>query len=131
MITRTLKRAIAFIDHNVCGRWSTATNWTTCDVSAAGDDVVGGTLDVLRTIDSDVVPPTASSFASDLKIESAATSATGVAITSADQTLKTDGTDTGLMTTITSGGLTLSLSSAIFMKAGSTATITSGGLTNG
>src|SRR5262249_47245397 len=71
------------------------------------------------------------SFTSDLKIESAASSATGVTTTSADQTLKIGGTDTGLTTTITSGGLTLSLSSAIFMKAGATTTITSGGLTKG
>ena len=35
------------------------------------------------------------------------------------------------MTTITSGGLALSLSSAIFTDAGSTTTITSGGLTKG
>ena len=49
------------------------------DESAAGDDVVGGTLDVFRTIDSDVVPPIVSSFASDVTIENAATSTTAVA----------------------------------------------------
>ena len=54
--------------------------------SAAGDDVVGGTLDVFRTTGSDVVPPIASSFALDGTIEKAATSTTAVAaITSANQ----------------------------------------------
>ena len=73
----------------------------------------------------------ASSFASDRKIEDATTSATAVAVTSPDQVLKIGGTDTDSMTTITSGGLTLSLTSAIFTNAGSTTTITSGGLTKG
>jgi hypothetical protein len=97
----------------------------------AGSTSAGGTLDVFATIDRGVVLPVASSFASDRKIEDATTSATAVAVTSADQVLKIGGIDTGLTTTITSGGLALSLSSAIFMKAGSTTTITSGGLTKG
>ena len=54
-----------------------------------------------------------------------------IAFTSANQTPKIGGTDAGMMTTITSGGLTLSLSSATFTDAGSTTTITGGGLTKG
>ena len=99
------------------------------DESAAGDDVVGGTLDVFRTIDSDVVPPIASSFALNGTIEKAATSTTAVAITSANQILNIGGTDTGSMTTNTSSGLSLSLGSTIFTDTGLTTSITSGGLT--
>ena len=99
------------------------------DKSAAGDDVVGGTLDVFRTIDSDVVPPIASSSALNGTIEKAATSTTAVAITSANQILNIGSTDTGSMTTNTSSGLSLSLGSTIFTDTGLTTSITSGGLT--
>src|SRR5262249_13161942 len=97
--------------------------------SSAGDDVVGDTLDVFGTIDSDVVPPIASSFASDVTIESAATSTAAVGTTSANQIPNSAATDTGSMTTNTSSGLALSLSSTIFTDNGLTTTITSGGLT--
>src|SRR5262245_15703145 len=76
-----------------------------------------------------VVPPIVSSFASDGTIEKAATSTTAVAITSANQILNIGGTDTGSMTTNTSSGLALSLSSTIFTDTGLTTSITSGGLT--
>ena len=100
------------------------------DKSAAGDDVVGGTLDVFGTIDSDVAPPIASSFAFDGTIEDATTSATASPPSPAPtRYLKIGGTDTGSMTTITSGGLSLSLSSTIFTDTGLTTSITSGGLT--
>src|SRR5262245_51416673 len=74
-----------------------------------------------------VVPPIVSSFASDVTIENAATSTTAVAITSANQIPNIAATDTGSMTlhTITA----LSLSSTIFTDTGLTTTITSGGLT--
>src|SRR5215831_18603074 len=62
-------------------------------------------------------------------IEGAATSATAAATADANQTI--GGTDGGPTTTVTSGGLVLSLSSAVFTDAGSTTTITSGGLTKG
>ena len=45
--------------------------------------------------------------------------------------MKISGTDTDSMIPMTSGGLTFSLTSAIFTNAGSTTTITSGGLTKG
>src|SRR5215475_1406961 len=54
-----------------------------------------------------------------------------IAFTSDNQTPKIGDTDTGLLTTMTSGGLVLSLSSATFTDAGSATTITSGGLTKG
>src|SRR5262245_24856749 len=74
-----------------------------------------------------VVPPIVSSFASDVTIENAATSTTAVGITSANQIPNIAATDTGSMTlhTITA----LSLSSTIFTDTGLTTTITSGGLT--
>ena len=99
------------------------------DESAAGDDVVGGTLDVFRTTDSDVVPPIASSSALNGTIEKAATSTTAVAITSANQILNIGSTDTGSTTTNTSSDLSLSLGSTIFTDTGLTTSITSGGLT--
>src|SRR5262245_41269686 len=90
------------------------------DGSAAGDDVFSGTLDI--------VPPIASSFALNGTIENAATSTTAVAaITSANQILNIGGTDTG--STNTSSGLSLSLGSTIFTDTGLTTSITSGGLT--
>ena len=52
-------------------------------------------------------------------------------ITSDGPALSRSTIDTGLTTTITSGALTLSLSSATFMDGGSPTTITSGGLTKG
>ena len=99
--------------------------------STAGDFSAGATLDMLGTIGSGAVQPLGSSFASDREIEDAKTSATAVAVTSPDQVVKISGTDTDLMTPMTSGGLTFSLTSAIFTNAGSTTTITSGGLTKG
>src|SRR5262245_15420043 len=76
-----------------------------------------------------VVPPIVSSFASDVTMENAATSTSAVAITSANQIPNIAATDTGSMTTNTSSGLALSLSSTIFTDTGLTTTITSGGLT--
>ena len=100
------------------------------DESAAGGDVVGGTLDVFRTTDSSVVPPIASSSALNGTIEKAATSTTAVAaITSANQNPNIGSTDTGSTTTNTSSDLSLSLGSTIFTDTGLTTSITSGGLT--
>jgi hypothetical protein len=91
------------------GTPSVAGRHTGADKLQAGSTSAGGTLDVFGTIDSGVVRPVASSFASERKIEDVTTSATAVAVTSADQVLKIGGTDGGSMTTVTSGGLALSL----------------------
>ena len=61
------------------GTPSFAGRHTGADKLQVGSTSAGGTLDVFGTIDSGVVQPVASSFASDRKIEDATTSATAVA----------------------------------------------------
>ncbi len=107
--------------------WSTASDWTTREVPAADDDVViaGSTPPCAVTCNV-----TSSSPALDLLTLGTNGGNGNVTLaTGANQTLEIGGTDTDSMTIVTSGGPALSLSSTIFTDTGLTTSITSGGQT--
>ena len=107
--------------------WSTASDWTTREVPAADDDVViaGSTPPCAVTCNV-----TSSSPALDLlTLGTNGGNGNATLATGANQTLEIGGTDTDSMTIVTSGGPALSLSSTIFTDTGLTTSITSGGQT--
>ena len=112
-----------------------ASNWTTDEVPAGGDDVViagtnGRNGNVRRAVDTNIlnVAGTDTGFTDTINVQGMR----GSHITTAGGTIDATTlarTDTDTMTVVTSSGPALSISSTIFTDTGLTTTITSGGQT--